>query len=122
MQYRSVIVAVVACLLYFVVPVVLPPSLVPAAQAQTVARVIVEGNQRIEPESVTAYMQIAAGDPFDPEKIDASLKALFQTGLFSDVRIFRRGNDLVVVVEENPMINRVNFEGNSEVKNKDLEK
>src|SRR5437588_217229 len=122
MQYRSVIVAVVACLLCFVVPVVLPPSLTPAAQAQAVAHIIVEGNQRIEPETVTSYMQIAAGDPFDPEKIDASLKALFQTGLFSDVRIFRRGNDLVVVVEENPMINRVNFEGNSEVKDKDLEK
>ncbi|QIG51216.1 outer membrane protein assembly factor BamA [Nordella sp. HKS 07] len=51
-----------------------------------------------------------------------SLKSLFQTGLFSDVRIFRRGGNLVVVVEENPMINRVNFEGNSEVKDKDLEK
>src|SRR4051812_30570242 len=122
MQYRSVIVAVVACLLCFVVPVVSPPSLVPAAHAQTVARIVVEGAQRIEPETVTSYMQIAPGDLFDAEKIDASLKTLFQTGLFSDVRIFRRGNDLVVAVEENPMINRVQFEGNTEVKDKDLEK
>ena len=50
------------------------------------------------------------------------VKALFQTGLFSDVRIFMRKNDLVVVVVENPLINRVNFEGNSEIKDKDLAK
>ncbi len=122
MRYQSVIVAVFACVLSFALPVIVPGEFAPAAQAQTVGRIIVEGNQRIETETVLSYMQIGPGDPFDSEKIDESLKTLFQTGLFSDVRIFRRGSNLVVVVEENPMINRVNFEGNSEVKDKDLEK
>lgn len=122
MRYQSVIVAVFACVLSFALPVIVPGEYAPAAQAQTVGRIIVEGNQRIETETVLSYMQIGPGDPFDSEKIDESLKTLFQTGLFSDVRIFRRGSNLVVVVEENPMINRVNFEGNSEVKDKDLEK
>jgi len=122
MRYQSVIAAVFASLLSFALPVAAPQEFATVAQAQTVARVIVEGNQRIETESVLSYMQIGVGDAFDSEKIDESLKALFQTGLFSDVRIFRRGNNLVVTVEENPMINRVNFEGNSEVKDKDLEK
>lgn len=122
MRYQSVIVAVFACLLCFALPIAAPQEFAPAAQAQTIGRVIVEGNQRIETETVLSYMQIGAGDAFDSEKIDESLKTLFQTGLFSDVRIFRRGNNLVVTVEENPMINRVNFEGNSEVKDKDLEK
>ncbi|TMJ44238.1 MAG: outer membrane protein assembly factor BamA [Alphaproteobacteria bacterium] len=122
MRYQSVIVAVFACVLCFALPVIAPPAFVEAAQAQTVGRIIVEGNQRIESETVLSYMQIGPGDPFDSEKINESLKSLFQTGLFSDVRIFRRGGNLVVVVEENPMINRVNFEGNSEVKDKDLEK
>lgn len=122
MRYQSVIVAVFACLLSFAAPVAAPQVFAPAAYAQTVGRIIVEGNQRIETETVLSYMQIGPGDPFDSEKIDESLKTLFQTGLFSDVRIFRRGSNLVVVVEENPMINRVNFEGNSEVKDKDLEK
>jgi outer membrane protein insertion porin family len=122
MRYQSVIVAVFACLLCFALPVVAPQEFAPAAQAQAVGRIVVEGNQRIETETVLSYMQIGPGQPFDSEKIDESLKSLFQTGLFSDVRIFRRGNNLVVTVEENPMINRVNFEGNSEVKDKDLEK
>ncbi len=122
MRYQSVIVAVFACVLSFALPVMAPQGFVSTAQAQTIGRIIVEGNQRIEAETVLSYMQIGAGDQFDSEKIDESLKTLFQTGLFSDVRIFRRGSNLVVVVEENPMINRVNFEGNSEVKDKDLEK
>lgn len=122
MRYQSVIVAVFACLLSFALPVVAPQEFAPAAQAETISRIIVEGNQRIEAETVLSYMQLGPGDQFDSEKIDESLKTLFQTGLFSDVRIFRRGSNLVVVVEENPMINRVNFEGNSEVKDKDLEK
>jgi outer membrane protein insertion porin family len=122
MRYQSVIVAVFACVLCFALPVIAPQAFVQAAQSQTVGRIIVEGNQRIEAETVFSYMQLGPGDPFDSEKIDESLKTLFQTGLFSDVRIFRRGANLVVVVEENPMINRVNFEGNSEVKDKDLEK
>jgi outer membrane protein insertion porin family len=122
MHYRSLFVALLVGVICLVLPVAAPQGFATHARAQTISRIIVEGTQRIEPETVTSYMHISAGDPFDPERIDESLKTLFQTGLFSDVRIFRRGNDLVVTVEENPMINRVNFEGNSEVKDKDLEK
>ena len=85
------------------------------AQAQTVAAIRVEGNQRVEPETVRSYMTIAVGDPFDPIRIDDSLKALFATGLFADVTIGRAGNDLVVRVLENPVINRIAFEGNNQI-------
>ena len=90
------------------------------AYAQTVSRIVVEGNQRVEPETVAAYMQVSPGEVATPDNIDESIKALFQTGLFSDVRISRRGGVLVVQVEENPLINRVNFEGNSELDDKVL--
>jgi len=85
------------------------------AQSGSVAQVLVRGNQRIEAETVRSYLQIQPGDPFSPSKIDDSLKALFRTGLFADVQIIRQGSNLVVQVEENPIINRVNFEGNSEL-------
>ena len=87
----------------------------PAAAQATVQAIVVEGNQRIEAETVRSYMVISVGDPFDPIKIDDSLKALFRTGLFADVQIFRRSGNLLVQVEENPIINRINFEGNSEL-------
>ena len=92
------------------------------AQANSVSRIVVEGNQRIEADTVRSYMQIQVGDPFSPDLIDESLQTLFQTGLFSDVRIFRRGSNLVVSVEENPIINRIAFEGNSQLKNDALQK
>lgn len=87
----------------------------PAAAQSVVGAVVVKGNQRIEAETVRSYMVISQGDPFDPVRIDDSLKALFRTGLFSDVQIFRQGNQLIVQVDENPIINRINFEGNIEV-------
>ena len=92
------------------------------AQAQVVRNIVVEGARRVEREAILSYLQLRPGDRFDPAAIDASLKALFQTGLFRDVQILRRGNTLVVRVVENPMIARVRFEGNDEISDKDLAK
>jgi outer membrane protein insertion porin family len=87
----------------------------PAAAQALIADVLVEGNQRIEADTVRSYMLIGPGDQFDPVLIDDSLKSLFRTGLFTDVQINREGSNLVVFVDENPIINRISFEGNSEV-------
>ncbi|HUJ37834.1 MAG TPA: outer membrane protein assembly factor BamA, partial [Hyphomicrobium sp.] len=86
-----------------------------AAQANAIRAINVEGNKRVEPETVRSYLQFAPGDPYDPAKVDGSIKALFATGLFSDVRIDRSGADVMVTVVENPVINQIAFEGNSEV-------
>lgn len=91
------------------------------AQSGTVIRnVQVRGNRRVEPETVRSYLQFGPGDRYNPEKVDDSLKALFSTGLFSDVRIGRQGATVVVTVVENPIINQVAFEGNSEIDDKTL--
>lgn len=91
------------------------------AQSGTVAAVRVEGNQRVEAETVRAYMAIGPGEPFDAEAVDRSLKTLFATGIFADVTIRREGDDLVVRVVENPVINRLAFEGNKRIEDKELE-
>ncbi len=87
----------------------------------TIQRVIVEGTQRIEPDTVKSYLVIKEGDAFDPGRIDRSLKSLFATGLFADVTLRRQGDALVVSVVENPVINRIAFEGNEKVETTDLE-
>jgi outer membrane protein insertion porin family len=81
----------------------------------------VDGVQRIEPATVRSYMQMAPGDPFDAGTVDRALKNLFATGLFADVTIRREGDDLVVQVVENPIINRLAFEGNEFVEDEALE-
>ena len=78
-----------------------------AIQAITVA-----GNQRIEGGTIRSYMLVRPGDPFDSDRLDRSVKTLFSTGLFSDVRLSRQGNVLIVTVAENPLVNKVAFEGN----------
>lgn len=94
------------------------------ANAQSIIRsVIVKGNQRIEPETIESYMRLARGDRYDSSRINDSLKSLFRTGLFSDVRIERGSAGVLIVhVVENPIINTVTFEGNKELNNEDLAK
>lgn len=92
-----------------------------AAQAQTVEAIQVTGNQRIEPDTVRSYMVVRPGEEYSSAKIDKSLKALFATGLFADVTIRREGSSVIVNIVENPIINRVSFEGNSAIKDEALE-
>ncbi|MBT3370326.1 MAG: outer membrane protein assembly factor BamA [Rhodospirillaceae bacterium] len=96
-------------------------SAAPSSSSTTVTRIDVQGNQRIEALTVRSYMTIAAGDPFNARLVDQSLKALFATGLFADVSIRRQGNALVVDLVENPIINRLAFEGNKRVNDDALE-
>ena len=85
------------------------------AQAATVRKIVVSGNRRVEKESVLSYLQFVRGDRYDADKVDDSLKNLFATGLFSDVNISRRGTTVSIRVVENPIVNKVAFEGNNEV-------
>ena len=91
------------------------------AQDRMIQSVFVEGNERIEAETVRSYMTIGPGDAYDSDAVNDSLKSLFDTGLFADVAIRRDGNALVVRVVENPIINRVAFEGNDDIADDDLE-
>jgi outer membrane protein insertion porin family len=88
--------------------------------AQTVATIQVEGNRRVEVETIRSYFKPGPGGRLDQGAIDDGLKALIETGLFQDVRINNAGGHLVVTVVENPVIGRVAFEGNKKVKDEQL--
>src|SRR5215210_414324 len=91
-----------------------------AQSAGTVRAIRVEGNKRVEPETVRTYLTFNVGDEYDLAKVDESLKALFATGLFQDVRIRREGSTVVVAVVESPIVSRVAFEGNREIEDDSL--
>jgi outer membrane protein insertion porin family len=80
-----------------------------------VATIEVQGNQRIEADTIRSYMLVQPGEPADADRLDRSLRALFATGLFRDVEIRPEGNRVIVRVVENPLVNRVGFEGNRRV-------
>lgn len=100
-----------------------PPTLMVAQvpPGGTVSSIRVEGTQRVEPATVQSYLTIRPGDRFDPDQVNESLKALFATGLFADVVIGREGEAVVVRVVENPIINRIAFEGNQRIDNEQLQ-
>ncbi len=91
------------------------------AQATFVQEIVIEGMERIEPGTVKSYLLIREGDRYDVQRIDRSLKSLFATGLFADVSIRQQGGTLIVRVVENPVINRIAFEGNKAVGTETLE-
>jgi outer membrane protein insertion porin family len=85
-----------------------------AAYAQS-APIAVEGNRRVEAETIRSYFKGR-----DTASVDAGLKGLYATGLFLDVKIRQEGGRLVVAVRENPVINRIAFEGNYKAKDEQL--
>src|SRR5215510_2360075 len=114
----------VACLV--LVGMVLSSGLVsltaPSAHAQspTASTIVVQGNQRVEADTIRSYFRPGPGGRLDAFQIDEGVKALYATGLFRDVRPMMQGQRLVIVVIENPVINRIAFEGNKKVKDDQL--
>ena len=91
-----------------------------AAYAQSASNIVVEGNRRVEAETIRSYFQPGPGGRLDAVQIDAGLKGLYATGLFQDVRIRQAGGKVIVTVVENAVINRIAFEGNKKVKDEQL--
>ena len=111
----------VAALMMFATPVVTLAAMVPSpAVAQTVSSIEVEGNRRVEVETIRSYFKPGPGGRLDQSQIDDGLKALIETGLFQDVKINQARGHLVVTVVENPVIGRVAFEGNKKIKDEQL--
>ena len=92
------------------------------APGDVIQSIRVVGNQRIEEGTILSYMLVQPGDSFAGDRVDKSLRTLYATGLFADVSLRRDGNSLVVTVTENPLVNRITFEGNHNVKEDDLRK
>ncbi|WP_217574893.1 outer membrane protein assembly factor BamA [Mesorhizobium sp. GbtcB19] len=91
------------------------------AEAAVISRVEVSGNQRVDAETIRNYIAIKPGKPFSSADIDDAVKALFGTGLFSDVQINQVGSNLVVKVSEYKVVNQVLFQGNKKIKDNALQ-
>ena len=96
------------------------PFVVTEASAAVVGRVVVQGNRRVDADTIRGFLTISPGENFGPGDIDASIRQLFNTGLFADVRIRQEGNALVVDVIEQAIVNQVLFIGNDKVKDDQL--
>jgi outer membrane protein insertion porin family len=93
----------------------------PAEAGASASNIVVQGNRRVEADTVRAYFKAGPGERLDAAKIDAALKALYASGLFDDVHITQSGGRIIVTVVESPVINRLAFEGNHRMKDEQLQ-
>ncbi len=90
------------------------------AAAQSANSIEVRGNRRVETSTVQSYFKPGPGGRMTAEQENEGLKALIATGLFEDVQTSHSGGRLVITVIENPVINRIAFEGNKKAKDEQL--
>ena len=95
-------------------------AVVSVAEAAVVSRIEVRGNSRVDADTVRNNIKIKPGKAFSSADIDDAVKALFATGLFSDVQINQVGSTLVVTVSEYQVVNQVLFQGNKKIKDAQL--
>lgn len=108
-------------------PFAMPASQTADAPAhETLNHIEIRGNQRVENSTILTYLNLKEGSEVTQDELDTALKNLFATGFFADASITKSEPganklDITVNVVENPIIDRVVFEGNKEMEDKDLE-
>ncbi|UXU74637.1 MULTISPECIES: outer membrane protein assembly factor BamA [unclassified Paracoccus (in: a-proteobacteria)] len=92
------------------------------ASAYVFSNVRIEGNQRIEPQTILAYLDLPRGQDVSAGALNDALQRLQNSGLFESVELVPSGGTLVVRVSEYPTINVISFEGNRRLKDENLSK
>lgn len=112
---------VAACLLTAVIEVTVSDSAAYAQSGSVIREIRVSGTKRISQETIRSYLTFNVGDRYDAYQANESIKALIATGLFENVDISQsNGVVSVQIINENPIVNQVVFEGNREIKDETL--
>nr|WP_310691057.1 outer membrane protein assembly factor BamA [Salibaculum sp.] len=96
------------------------PAGMARAQSYSFSNVQVEGNQRIETATILSFLGFGQGETVSAGEVNDAAQRIRDTGLFETVSVTPRGGTLVIAVDENPTVNRINFEGNSRLGDEEL--
>lgn len=97
-------------------------ALVCASSPFTIHDIRVEGLQRTEPGTVFNYLPVKVGDTFTEERAQESIKALFATGFFDDIRVETQRNDVIISVVERPILFELTISGAKDLNNEQIKK
>ena len=78
--------------------------------------VVIEGNERVAPETILAFAGISRGTPVSAARLNDAYQNVVNSGLFETVEIDPQGGTLVIRVDEYPTINQISIEGNRRLK------
>ena len=88
------------------------PAMAQSVEPFTVSDIRIDGLQRIAAGTVFTYLPVERGETLDQAGAGETIRALYKTGFFEDVRVDRQGSILVITVRERPAINKLTLEGN----------
>ncbi|MFT6077193.1 MAG: outer membrane protein insertion porin family [Myxococcota bacterium] len=83
--------------------------------------IVIEGNQRIDSQTIKSYLEIAGLRKNSPEAINQSIKNLFASELFIEAEIYSTANQMIIKVKENPIISEIEFRGNKKIDDESLQ-
>jgi outer membrane protein insertion porin family len=96
-----------------------PPESPSVETGDRIVGIRVVGYQTVSPDTIAHYLGIKVGDPYDPEKIRANFRALWDVGLLENLEIHAErspgGVTLVITIEERPVIKFIDFTGNKKL-------
>ncbi len=105
----------------FVLAAVLGLGALPAvAQSYSFSGISIQGNQRIETQTILTYLGLSSGQAVSAAGLNDAVQAVRETGLFETVDARVSGSTLIVTVVELPTISVISFEGNAKIKDDDL--
>ena len=98
----------------------LTPAYAKTFEPFRVSDIRVEGLQRISPGTVFNFLPVQVGDQFTQYESERTVRALFKSGYFKNIRLERDGDVLVVVVTERPAISDIKIQGNEDLETQPL--
>ncbi|WP_159821039.1 outer membrane protein assembly factor BamA [Colwellia sp. 20A7] len=91
-----------------------------AAEEFQVEDIEVKGLQRVALGAALTHIPFNVGDNLNPFRISQSIKSLYKSGHFNDIRVYRDGNRIIYRVRERETISDITFDGNSDLKDEQL--
>ncbi|MFH1561991.1 MAG: outer membrane protein assembly factor BamA [Nitrospirota bacterium] len=96
------------------------------AQENEITNIQIQGNNSVATSTIFSVIHSQVGDKYSPTTVDNDLKAIYNSGYFSDVNVDLKkeaeGLTLLFIVKEKSLVSKIKFEGNKELKEEDLKK
>ena len=88
-----------------------------SSYAEVVKKITIKGNQRVSNETIKVFSSIKVGDEITTDKLNEIIDNLYITNFFDKISTNFENHELIIKVEESPIINKIEFKG---VKSKTL--
>ena len=79
--------------------------------ADIVEKIEIVGNKRISAETIKMFSQVKIGMNYEEKEINNILKLLYETNFFKDIKVSLNNKNLIIIVDENPIIENITFNG-----------